>query len=884
MHWLDARGPVLRRGEACAPAIRWQQEGEHYRVLLELPDAGPDCEVQALIATDIWVAVISAPGDAQLRPARSDIPPSWLQLLLQAPPLDAAQAARLKLLAGSEARWSAPPVAVELPQDLAPQPVLTLFQAASGKRAARGSAAPVRLGARLHFRYGATEVDADSTDSLVPLPSAPDAPRFARRQPAAEQAALGSYARFGFLPTPPSWHWQAPAARSSERYWPDRDAALQFLLRTSDRLQRDGWDLRYADDWPLHPQTADIIEGRAESTGTDWFDLHLTAHVGEERINVPALLARTLSEFGAERLRKLLVASADEPSADCNQTGIVCPAGDRLIILPLARVRAMLALILELFDAGELPRANAALRVSRFDLARLQQLEHESGAAWQGEALALARRLVDFRGIAAVAQAPGLQTQLRDYQLQGLAWMQFLREYGLSGVLADEMGLGKTVQTLAHLLCEQEAGRLTKPALVVAPTSVLPNWEREAARFAPALRVLTVHGTQRKALFEQIGEHELVLTSYALLARDAAFWLQQSFHLVVLDEAQFIKNAATQAAMTACALQSNHRLALSGTPMENHLGEIWSLFNFLMPGFLGDQKRFDRVYRRPIEKQDDRLRRTQLVTRLSPFILRRSKDRVASELPAKTEVVHPIRLEGRQRELYETVRAAMDEKVRQAVSKQGLARSHIAILDALLKLRQVCCDPRLLPAAKQSGISASAVKSAGSAKLQALMELLEECRENSRRVLIFSQFTAMLDLIEPALRAAHLSFVRLDGSTQDRAAPVQAFQSGAAEIFLISLKAGGTGLNLTAADTVIHYDPWWNPAVEAQATGRAHRIGQNKPVFVYRLVCAGSIEEKILALQTRKAELATALLDGSAKDSGAISAEDLQQLLAPLPA
>ncbi|MFT4046708.1 MAG: DEAD/DEAH box helicase [Solimonas sp.] len=881
LHWLAADGPVLKAGAPCTPQLEWQlREGRHHAAL-HLGDGATGGWPSTVLAESLWLVAGTANG-TELRPVRSEIPAPLLDLLLRAPPLPAAQAARLKLLTGDIPQLPAPPVETAPVESHEPQPVLELF--ASTIPAQRGRQPVERLGARLRLCYGATEIAPDSSERLVPLAPADTPPRFALRNPRSEQAALARLEKLGFAPAPPSWHWQPPAPRH-ERYWADREIALSFLMRGANALLGDGWDLRYDDSWPLRPVEPDTYEGRAESSGIDWFELHLIAHVGHERIDVAELLAQTLDHYGAARLRTLLQETA--AGADgAAETRVLCPSAGRLIALPLSRVRAMLELMLELFDGGELEAARGQLRVSRFDLARLAQLEHDSGCNWHGSvaALSLARRLAGFQGIPAVAQPAELQARLRDYQLQGLAWMQFLREYELCGVLADEMGLGKTVQTLAHLLCERAAGRLTLPALVVAPTSVLPNWEREAARFAPTLRTLTVHGTGRQASFGQIDKHDLILTSYPLLARDAETWLRQRFHLVVLDEAQTIKNPRTQAAQTACALQARHRLALSGTPMENHLGEIWALFHFLMPGLLGEEKRFERSYRRPIEKQNDALRRRQLIMRLAPFVLRRSKERVAGELPAKTETVQMVRLEGRQRELYETVRAAMDEKVRQAVSSQGLARSRITILDALLKLRQVCCDPRLLPAARADGSSAAAIKAAGSAKLDALMELLDECRDSGRHVLVFSQFTGMLDLIEPRLQAAGLRFVRLDGGSRDRHTPVAQFQARAADVFLISLKAGGTGLNLTAADTVIHYDPWWNPAVEAQATGRAHRIGQDKPVFVYRLVCEGSVEEKIIALQARKAELAAALLDGSAHDSGAISAEDLQQLLAPLPA
>jgi SNF2 family DNA or RNA helicase len=468
----------------------------------------------------------------------------------------------------------------------------------------------------------------------------------------------------------------------------------------------------------------------------------------------------------------------------------------------------------------------------------------------------------------------GLQAELRPYQLQGLAWMQALRELGVGGVLADDMGLGKTLQSLAHLLLEKQAGRLVQPALIVMPTSLIPNWQDEAARFAPQLRVLVLQGPKRAEQLKKIGEADVLLTTYALLSRDAKALGRHRYSVLILDEAQTIKNARSKAASTARALQAEQRLCLTGTPLENHLGELWSLFHFLMPGWLGDEKSFARDYRQPIEKHGDALRLAQLNGRIRPFMLRRTKEQVASDLPPKTLITQWVELTDAQRDRYETLRLAMDSKVRAEVERQGLAGSQIVILEALLRLRQVCCDLRLLDEDDSS--------SAPSAKLTALMQMLEELFAEGRRVLLFSQFTSMLGLIEQELQKRKIPYALLTGATRDRRTPVAEFQAGKQPIFLISLKAGGAGLNLTAADTVIHFDPWWNPAVEAQATDRAYRIGQDKPVFVYKLIARGSVEEKIQQLQQTKANLARGVLDGGALADSHLSEEDLGALLAPL--
>jgi SNF2 family DNA or RNA helicase len=435
------------------------------------------------------------------------------------------------------------------------------------------------------------------------------------------------------------------------------------------------------------------------------------------------------------------------------------------------------------------------------------------------------------------------------------------------------MGLGKTVELLAHVAVEKAARRLTKPVLIVSPTSVSPNWRSEIARFVPDLRVLALTGSDRSERFAEIPNHDVVLTTYALLQRDIEMLSAQEWQMAVLDEAQAIKNPRSKGAQAAGRLRAAQRLALTGTPMENHLDELWSIFHFTVPGLLGDRSSFTRAFRTPIEKRGDTDRRQVLATRLRPFLMRRTKERVALELPEKSEIITRVDLEGPQRDLYETIRIAMHERVRDALRGRGLARSHIVVLDALLKLRQVCCDPRLL---KMS--AAQAVR--GSAKLEALLEMVPELIDEGRRILLFSQFTSMLDLIKPELRAAEIPFVELRGETRDRETPVRRFQAGEVPLFLISLKAGGTGLNLTAADTVIHYDPWWNPAVERQATDRAHRIGQHKPVFVYKLIAAGTVEERIVEMQQRKAELAAGLFDESALRT--LDATEIDRLFSPL--
>jgi len=673
------------------------------------------------------------------------------------------------------------------------------------------------------------------------------------------QGSLGNYQRLegtedGLMPT-----------RNDAVGW------LSFLNEGVPELERQGIRVDFAEDFPYCvAQAEDWFVAVDEGVGSDWFDLDLGVSVGGERISLVPPLLRLLREqpdlLGVVR------------GLEDGETFPVALDVRRILPVPAGRLKAWLLPLLEFLD-DERPR------LSRHNAAVLAGLE-ELPTHWiGGEGLReLGRRLRDFSGMAHHETAPGFNAQLRPYQQAGLDWLQFLREYGLAGILADDMGLGKTVQTLAHLHLEKASGRANRPSLVVATTSLVANWRDEAAQFAPDLKVLILHGKDRAGRFGEIGTADLVLTTYPLLVRDRETLLGQEWHLLVMDEAQFIKNPKAQSHQVARGLKARHRLSLTGTPLENHLGELWAQFDFLMPGLLGTSRRFTHVYRTPIEKLGDAEMRTTLGERVRPFLLRRTKEQVLKDLPPRTEMVRWVEIEGGQRDLYESLRVAFDRKLRLALTEQGVGRSQIMIFDALLKLRQICCDPRLvrLPAAE------ALVKKghAHSAKLATLMEMLDELLDEGRKVLLFSQFTSMLGLIEPELEKRGIPFARLTGQTRDRETPIRDFQEGRVPLFLISLKAGGTGLNLTAADTVIHYDPWWNPAVEEQATARAHRIGQDKPVFVYKLMTQGTVEEKILALQNRKRGLADQLMrqDGASGEGGGhlITAGDLDVLFQPL--
>lgn len=478
--------------------------------------------------------------------------------------------------------------------------------------------------------------------------------------------------------------------------------------------------------------------------------------------------------------------------------------------------------------------------------------ETTSDAFWN----VLREKLHDFTEIKQVQAPKGLNATLRPYQIQGVSYMNFLHEYHFGGILADEMGLGKTIQTLTFLQYMKEKGH-KGPNLIIVPTSVLPNWEREAQKFVPDMKRLVIYGSKRENLFKQIESSELIITTYALLRRDLDELLKFEFNAIILDEAQNIKNPNTITARSVRRMQARFRLCLSGTPIENTLLELWSLFEFLMPGFLGSQAAFQKGFVKPIKDGDDDSL-GYLKARVKPFILRRTKNEVAKDLPPKVENIYYSALLEDQMELYAALAKKLKEQVLQDVDEKGIGQSQISILDALLKLRQICCHPRLLKL-DMPGLNTNL----SSGKFEAFKDLVTSIIDDGHKVLVFSQFVQMLHIIRNWLHMVEIPFCYLDGTSKDRFEQVDRFNnSPEIPIFLISLKAGGTGLNLTSADYVIHYDPWWNPAVEDQATDRTHRIGQTRQVFSYKMICENTVEEKILKLQESKKGIADSIIPG----------------------
>ena len=863
LYWADAQGAVS--GEPLAWAgerlLDWAWQpvptAAGQEPLWQLVPRLPHGEQAALFAAAPLVVYADAAARTCGTVRAAGVDAAHLPALLAAPPLPAsafaAPSARLlRQLAplpwppglAAPARW--PPCA--------PAPRLALALAPPGERAALGLVA-----AALRFDYGGLCGGWPERDAVVLAESPQGGTVLLTRDLAQEDAAIARLHALGL------------AGDALGRFrQPDAAVWLDWAAQDWAPLRAAGFTLDLAPGVADLVQTVDEVhvslaeEGQGGDAGgadASWFDLSLGIDLGGQRIDVlpwlPAWLAQVQSTPEGPRLPRWLW---------CEQ-----PDG-RWLRLPSAPLQPWLRALLEL--VGE--RDIGAGRLSRLEALRLAASLGE-GAIWDGAAR-LREMVGQLTGAGALPEVPapaGLRAELRPYQRHGLAWLQFLRAHHLGGVLADDMGLGKTLQTLAHLLREKEQGRMDRPSLVIAPVSLLGNWRSEAERFAPGLRTRVWHGAGRHGGgFAE--DCDLLIAPYSLLQRDRERWLEQRWHAVVLDEAQHIKNASTHAAQVVAGLDARQRIALSGTPLENHLGELWSLFHFLMPGFLGSHKRFSELFRTPVEKMGDTDALARLRQRVTPFMLRRTKSAVAAELPPLTESVLRVTLPGKQADVYETIRLATEKAVRDALAERGLARSQIQVLDALLKLRQACCDPRLLK-------TEAAQKCKASAKLDLLMELLPPLIEEGRRVLLFSQFTSMLTLIEERLQAAGLRWTKLTGQTQKREEAIARFTSGEVPLFLISLKAGGTGLNLQQADTVIHYDPWWNPAVEAQATGRAHRIGQTRQVLAYKLVAEGTIEERILALQARKAALAQGLLTGAAaREQPLFTESDVAELLKPL--
>ena len=707
-----------------------------------------------------------------------------------------------------------------------------------------------------------------------------------------------------------------------------------ILLRT---LSLKGWQIELVAKQRFVQVAANAWYGEVNSADKDWFELSLGVEVEGKRVNLLPLLVNLIRQGKLSRdfttspylntsphistslaLNTNAAQSDKQGSEQLQEVALELESG-AILTLPASRVQRILAVLDELFTQQPL-NDQEKLVLARHHLGRIPLLDDalsqsKEALTWSGEAKlrqhakALGRylnesqtRRGDRLGTADFVAPNGLNAELRPYQVEGVAWLQFIKQHGFGAILADDMGLGKTLQTLCSILLDKQAGVCKAPVLVVAPTSLLSNWQREIAQFTPSLTSFIWSGRARHDNEQALTHVDVLITSYGILAQDAERLTKLSWHQVILDEAQTIKNSRSRITKLVNRLQTKHRLCLTGTPMENHLGELWSLFHFLMPGFLGTATQFQRQFKQPIEKDHCDTSRQRLAQRLAPFMLRRTKRQVATELPTKTVINTLIELSQSQSDLYETIRLTVAEQVQLALRQTGAKANRLMISNALLKLRQVCCHPSMLNLAQagervdlaeaSSGAETSRMNAAydggqdeanvESSKLAWLENKLPNMIEDGRNILIFSSFTSMLDLIAEQLDRQQIGYEMLTGRSRHRDRIIERFRRGEVNVFLISLKAGGSGLNLTEADVVIHVDPWWNPAAEEQASDRAYRIGQDKPVFVYKLICQNTVEERIQQLQQSKQALAQSMYQTESLTAAEMDKDDWLALLQPI--
>jgi superfamily II DNA or RNA helicase len=689
------------------------------------------------------------------------------------------------------------------------------------------------LTAKVTMRYG--ELEVPPTQGRMGTWDA-DRGALRVRDVRAELAACAPLWEFSFTRRT----YNAPGGYESQLQFPARE-----LPRLVAELTALDWEVIADGDLLRRPSHASF----SVSSNRDWFEVEAELRFGESVVGVPALL---------EALRK-------------RNDFVILDDGSRGM-LPEEWLERFAGLAEMGASAGETLRFGAA-QTLLLDALLADPVSEACRSEVRLDAMfrKFRARLQDFRGIEPARAPRGFRGELRAYQQEGLGWLKFLRDFGLGGCLADDMGLGKTVQVLA-MLQSRRTRRLAKdelrrPSIVVVPRSLVFNWLDEAARFAPRLKVVNYTGGGRHEVLAHASASDLVVTTYGTLRRDILQLQEMAWDYAILDESQAIKNPNSQAAKACRLLQAQHRLAMTGTPIENHLGELWSLIDFLNPGMLGRVAAFRKLLG---SGDNNPTRLAQIRQAVQPLMLRRTKDQVLTELPQKTEQTLVCDLSRKQRAFYDDLESYYRAQIADKVEELGLAKAKIHVLEALLRLRQTACDPRLLDR-KQTECGA---------KIKMLLEQLEELRAEGHKALVFSQFTQMLALVKPELEARGWTYEYLDGKTRDRAAKVRRFQADdACGLFLISLKAGGSGLNLTAADYVFILDPWWNPAVEAQAVDRAHRIGQHRPVTAYRIVCRDTIEDKILQLQHDKQQLADAIISSDKSVLGKLTTSDLQVLL-----
>lgn len=636
-----------------------------------------------------------------------------------------------------------------------------------------------------------------------------------------------------------------------DTYTLSSETKVGFFLANTLPLWRRNWDIRFSERMTSFMGRCDLIEPEITitATGEDWLSLDL--HYKGSGNNGPSL-------------------SRAEIEAMLNKNVSHQRRGnDRIVLVPTLAVQEVQAIIQ---DCQVRTDPSGTYTINRRFSSYLHAVLGKGG--WNVQARVPWEPPASVEAMEELPMPEEVRKRLRPYQVLGVNWLHYLARNGLGGILADEMGLGKTIQTLVYLQFRKQQGLATAPSLIICPTSLVQNWMDESAKFTPDLSTLLIHGGKRQSQFKRMEEHDLIITSYALLRRDIGEYQTREFDTIILDEAQHIKNRSSQNAQRAKMLRGTNRLILTGTPIENSLLDLWSMFDFLMPGYLGPSDEFKNRYEIPISKNGDERAQNRLRQRVQPFILRRTKAEVARDLPAKLEQMALCDLTEEQRRVYSQILDQGRKEVLEASAKNGQDRGRMAVLTALTRLRQVCCHLAMLPGAAEKPWTEP------SAKMDYFFELLDQAMDGGHRVLVFSQFVSLLKLLSAQLNERKVPFCYLDGTTFDRLGEVNRFQNDTSiPLFLISLKAGGTGLNLTGADTVVHFDPWWNPAVEDQATARAHRIGQVRIVNSYKLIARGTVEEKIVRLQEKKKELIQNTLVSEEAFVRSLTWEELQGLL-----
>lgn len=692
-----------------------------------------------------------------------------------------------------------------------------------------------RLRADLSARYGSEKIDLANPPKgghWIAIEDRPTA--YLRRDRQFEQAAIARLVRNGFTGPDKNGQWELRGEND----------VLRFFASEYQRLQN-RWQVSLQErlDWALDTKV-ERIAPRCEitSSGEQWFDFSMQfASDGGQQFSPVDIQRLVLGGQSHTKLKNGKIAVIDTGAVEELQEVLVDTAPEQT-------------------KEGYRFRTDQAEYLTD-TVAQQNGWPMAYPKAWQDRAAAKLRPdLSNFEKI------------FRPYQKEGVDWLLKLRDNGFGGILADEMGLGKTLQALAVIQATR-AGKDPKPCLVICPTSLVSNWHAEAAKFAPKLKALMMYGPKRHEHAAGLTDHDLIITSYALIRRDWDLYGNLDFDTVILDEAQHIKNRQTQNAQAVKAIRCDHRLVLTGTPMENSVLDLWSIFDFLMPNYLGSAQDFRERYELPMGKGGDPVLQDRLGRRVRPFILRRLKRDVAKDLPEKIQQVSHCELTPQQRQVYQQVLEAGRKEVLESVDQNGFGKSKMVIFTALLRLRQICCDLRLL---KLDNID----EQKASGKVDLFNELLEEIIDGGHRVLVFSQFTSMLGLLRDKLTENETRYCYLDGSTRSRGEVVNKFQKSDIPVFLISLKAGGVGLNLTGADTVVHFDPWWNPAIEDQATDRAHRIGQQNVVTSYKLITRDTVEEKILKLQEKKREAIRTIFGDEQQLTEALSWDEVQDLFA----